>query len=141
MRLHTGNQSAVLGGGGRGGASAPANSIGIKTNKERPFYFSVTSKWEARPLRPESIFVVTLKMRQFPLFDKVLLVCVPLPGEQCCGHLPLRTTGKQIPLSITHVNGKLCYAMPVAYLFIGVSKCSLCQDYLEKFYSLHILYI
>lgn len=78
--------------------SAPANSIGIKTNRERPFYFSVTSKWEACPLTPESIFVVTMKIPQFPLFNQVLLVCVPLPVEYCCGPLPLSTTGKQIPL-------------------------------------------
>lgn len=67
----------------KGRPSAPVNWTEIKkTNTEGggSFYSSATSKWHTRPLRPESIFVVMMETPQFPLFNKVLLVCVPLPA-------------------------------------------------------------
>lgn len=73
-------------------------------NKHRgePCCSSATSKLHTRPLRPESIFVVMVETPQFPLFNKVQLMCVPLPSEPHHGSCE-RTTGQQRDSQQLHI--------------------------------------
>lgn len=113
VRSHTGNQSAK-------GETISTCKLNWNKNKHRgqPYYFSVTSKWHACSLRPESIFVVTMKIPQFPLFNKVLLVCVPLPAEQCHGSLPLGNLWQESKFYSLHI----FIAYVTADVYLSVNK-------------------
>lgn len=84
-------------------------------------YSSAKSKLHTRPLRAESIFVVMMESPQFPLFNKVQLMCVPLPLGRYHGSCK-GTTGQQRDSQQLHVP---CLSMIFIFIDLKVSPYSI----------------